>query len=386
MKTAGPQAERRLRYPPVVYRVCALALAVTAACFTKPEAPGTSDGGTNRDSGGPGGWLAGYQYRRTIIVNRPLQPLDVLSAFPLSVVIDGDGLFADHVQSAADLAFTAGDGITELPFEIVYFDEAMGDLEAWVLADRLPPGGSQFYLYYVGGVRVPQPGVVWQGAGGAWHMAGTGTLEQDSSGKVANVTTPSAATAPLSVEGVLGSSRYYDGDDYLCTPNAGALPINGPFSISLWAQPETTTNDAYDSPFSRGGNETNVGVTFELGADVWEVVVRDSESQYVNLDFSTQSDAAMFHHLAVTVDSTGSVVLYHNGQSGASSQTPGLGPFTDTHPTCIGGVNHKFKGHIDEVRFYRSALSAAWLQAEYLNIARSTRASFMSIGVEEAAQ
>lgn len=380
-----------MRYPTDVHRVFAVTLAVTAGCFTKPTAPARSDGGTSAGDAGdagdaaPGTWLTGYLYRRSITVNRPLQPDEKLAKFPLSIVLDDDGSFADHVQSAADVTFTAGDGITELPFEVVSFDEAQGDLEAWVLTDTLPPGMSQLYLYYAGGVRVSQPSVVWAQAGGAWHMAGRGLSEQDSAGKVMDVTTPGNSTAPIPVQGVLGSSRYYDGDDYLCTPTSGALPIVGStFSVSLWAAAEGVPNDAYDSPFSRGGNESNAGVTIELGSGSWNAIVRDDKGLNLELGFNAVGGTAtLYNQFVLTVDSVGAAVVYSNGNRGASGTAPGLGPFSDDHPTCVGGVAHKFKGRVDEVRFYNHVLSDAWVQAEYLNLSPATRASFVSIGAEE---
>ena len=73
-------------------------------------------------------------------------PSPALADVPVGIVIAGDTALAGHARpDGRDLAFTAADGTTVLPFEIERYDGATGALVAWVRVPSLGPG-TRLYL------------------------------------------------------------------------------------------------------------------------------------------------------------------------------------------------------------------------------------------------
>lgn len=102
--------------------------------------------------------LAGYEYRRSILVNtshidgeRDLDHFAALLVLEKSWVRDVANGGDFHGDRAGDIAFTEGDGITLVPFEIKAYDPQLGKLSVWIHLDRLRTvDTNQLYIYYGG--------------------------------------------------------------------------------------------------------------------------------------------------------------------------------------------------------------------------------------------
>jgi hypothetical protein len=357
-------------------RVCLLAL--TACSFHAGVVAG--DSAAPIDSANASGWLRGYRYRKPITITAAA----ALASFPVSVLEAQDTDLAAHALGGTDLVFTADDGITVLPSELVELTQSTGALDAWTRLS-LVDGSVVAYLYY--GAPPPSPVAgMWAGYVGVWHMSGT-VGESDSSSQQ-NDLSPST-TVPASVAGVVGDARSYDGvHDALVTGIAEpSLQFGtGSFSYEMWL--DATDEGSAHSPcplWQGGASNTNPGYDFQLNTDTWgaELVDTTGNLAYGNVGSWTNL-GARWVQLAAVLDRNGpTLVTYANGALVGSMPVSfgSLDSSTQDFEVGRNGDITIYDGSIDEVRVIGSVLSADWIAAEYANVA--TRASFITIGREQ---
>lgn len=326
-------------------------------------------------------WLAGYEYRRQIVIPRAPQ---ALAQFTISVALDADtGLRMHAAPGGTGFVFTDSDGESLLAHEIVSFDPDTGALEAWVQLRELGATAATLYLYYGGPLSTTDARDAWSTTyASVWHLDGAAPgTEADSTASNARVDSE-GSQQPAVVGAAVGRGRRYDGiDDMMC----GVVPslelgINS-FSFSVWVDVDRAIG-SWDSPLARGGGMvTSPGFTFELGASPWEAEVADGTNK-VRLVFGVEPTEPA--HLVMVVDRNAAMArAYLDGElvdEVASALTGSVD--NPTEPLCIGS-GLLFNGWIDEVRVYRGALGHDWIATEYANV--HERAAFMTIGDEENA-
>lgn len=356
-----------------------LPLVVLVGCFSKPPAPGVGDAQVLVEDAlvdGPGArWLSNYTYRRAIVITRPAGAVDTLMDFPVSVRIDAAD-FMMHTNGT-DLVFTADDGETVLASES--YTDVTG-LAAWVRVPSLSSTTTTVFLYYGGPPATALSPPTWSSFLGAWHMDSPDFNEVDSSVNVVDVTSPGIDYMPDVVPGVDGDARLFDGvSDHLCTGTQGLSVGTSSFGYSVWI--EISGLPAKGTPLYRGADVAgNRGFAIEIDVSPWRSSIADGTGPTA---LELGDPIAGWTQLAVTLDRGSPIkaTTYMNGRAHASYAFGSVGSLDPGSNFCIGDSSRPFAGAIDEVRIYRSAVSADWIRAEYGNL--QERSSFIKVGAEE---
>jgi hypothetical protein len=358
-------------------RLGALFLVLGACSFRVHPETGDATGG-----GSDAGIDAAPRYRKhiTLTANSPTP----LADFPASIVLS-DPAIAMHAQpDGSDLAFTSTDG-TPLAFEIVHY--AGGALEAWVRVPSLM-ATADLYLTYGGGPQT-SPGPVWSPAvfAAAWHFGEAQPPWQDSAAPHSTMAA-SAMTTPAVATGIAGGALTFDGVDDTTTagdPSDGSLDFGSTsFSVGCWVN-VTASADPYDEVIDKGGDTNIAGYEFSLGTSNWLVEVGDGGTITPYAIFGQEvSLLGSWHHLVAVVDRTAqTLTAYTDGVLAASTSIAGYGSFDTTKDFAIGTATqmYRFEGTVDEVRVYKTALTADWIAAEHANLAQP--GTFVTVGPEE---
>lgn len=343
------------------------------------HASGSSTPGDDQpriDAPGPEAWLPGFAARKPIdLAGGSVQLIDFVAS--ITEAADAD------LAGAPALAFTAADGTTPLPSEIVAFDQATGALDAWVAVTLAASAPTRLYLYFGDG---PAPNVAspWSSAfAGVWHMTASGTANDTTrDSKAAHDAIASVTQIPAVAAGMAGAARDYDGiNDKLSVadPADGSLDVGSrSFSVGLWVN-VTSSAGPFDMPFFKGGSSAgNPGFDYELGTNTWLVGLSDGAQNPILAPFGLETALlGAWHHLVVTCDRTTNTIQTFVDAVPVTTVGFTRGSFDSPYDVDFGNGTYKFKGVLDEVRLYTVALPAAWVAAEYANLAE--RAVFVQV-------
>jgi hypothetical protein len=181
----------------------------------------------------------------------------------------------------------------------------------------------------------------------------------------------------------------YDGVDDSTSagdPPDGSLdfPMTS-FSVSMWLYVAMPVGE-FDIPLHKGGSSAgNPGYDFELGNNSWYAGLHDPQSNpRAQFGDATMLVGRWLHLVAIVDRELVVMTSYINSVLADTTPIGNLGTIESNAPLDIGRSSFPFAGTLDEVRVYAGALDAAWVAAEYDNIAN--RASFVAIGPEESLQ
>ena len=178
--------------------------------------------------------------------------------------------------------------------------------------------------------------------------------------------------APATVVGAVGNARRFNDGDYFTVPHSPQIdPGNGPFSIDAWIRVPhgspffggmiVSKTQLYD-PFSRVGFDLYVNGLGHLAFSMYDGPLGGDEEdfEYVGTDVSDDC----WHHVAVTVQrrNLNGVKLYVDGVPHtfptALNATLGNTNMLYVASSSEGGGGGSFlRGSIDEVEFFRRALT-----------------------------
>ena len=214
---------------------------------------------------------------------------------------------------------------------------------------------------------IGMPGIQAQSDDGLvaeWHFdEGTGNVLKDSSGN-GNDGVIYGATW---VEGKYGGALSFDGvDDYVEVPDAPELSGGGKdLTVEAWVKPESVTQHVVIGKYRDmswkdwGINIINNKLHFQ-----YEYKSNNYDSFYGDSILNTN----VWYHVAFVYSYTDKkTILYLNGMNDGTRTLPTDLPDTDT-PVQIGraggsyGSVSNFKGLIDEIKIYNSALTAEDIQ------------------------
>lgn len=325
---------------------------------------------------GNGVWLEGYTYRKAITIR-----LGALTDFVVSVTTDRDPDLEAHARTdGRDIVFTDSNGVTVRDSEVVVYGS--GTLDAWVQMPMLSAPTTTIFVYYGGPAFVSTTTPWGPDFAGVWHLAGQSSSEVDSTANGHNVVA-GTNRIPMSVAGIAGAGREYDGvDDSMCGAGDGSLDQDiGSFGVSAWVNVSSSVGQ-YDQAINKGGNTAgSPGFSLELGTTDWVGTVGDGTDTLPLV--ITQETLGRWVYLAFFVDrSRLQVEGYADGAFTNMIPTAGLDSVSGTPTFCLGGQGgFPFKGILDEVRVYRHAIDRPKLTAEYANLA--DRANTIQISNEE---
>ena len=310
-----------------------------------------------------------------------------LKDFPVCVQVPASETdFYDSVKAdGSDIVFTSADGKTELPHEIELLDQAKKQFVCWVKLPELKPGKpTNFYIYYGNKAAVKNAKLkkqVWTNDYIAvWHMNSdkSGKDAPDSLGQF-NLKADGKTKFTEGKVGIAGetekdpkanfSYNYYRG------ATAPQLKENESFTISTWVfikSKNDYNNLFYDWPlrlFYHGSGRWQINVLKQKSiAGASYVMDKSPLNKWVCID-------AVYNSENKTLN------MYINGKAGK-----------DICPDVVhAGLREKsalsilsgFAGMQDEVRFSRTARSAAWIKASYEN---QNNSSLISCGKMETDQ
>jgi len=169
--------------------------------------------------------------------------------------------------------------------------------------------------------------------------------------------------------GKIGRSAYFDGDrDYIKIGNNQKLQLDANASWSLWINPEDISKGRQGLLFKHYNNEFELImepsglISFYHGNGQYEEMQEPSSARVVQGQWS---------HVVVTRDnSTHTLTWYINGQK-IGTDTYVKTPLSSNNVLTIGVrnsyKNYGFKGRIDEVKLFSTALSDAEVSKIYTN-------------------
>jgi len=182
---------------------------------------------------------------------------------------------------------------------------------------------------------------------------GTGTTAKDSSG---NGNTGTLTNGPLWTQGRIGSALYFDGaDDTVIVPDSNSLDLSNAFTLSAWVNPSQAFTDfrailvknysyyLYANAAGYCGDGTPLSGFEQPTSNI----VCQSTSLVPNT----------WTHLAATYNGS-TLTLYRDGLPVAVANASGaLAPTAGSLQIGASQFGEFFKGMIDEVRIYKTALN-----------------------------
>ena len=331
-------------------------------------------------------WIDGFARRKPVAIHPPSLTAN-LTEFPVAVRLNADPELAAAAQSdGGDLTFTTGDGTTQLSHQIEHFDGQTGTLAAWV---RLPvfaaSADTELFVYYDTPSVIDQQDIAGTWAGpfaGVWHLSDDPSSPRDSS---VNSNHGSSDNPPVSVDGIAGLALDFDGIDDIVSfgdPGDGSLDFGtSSFSYSVWVR-VTTSVGSFDMPWFKGGaSPGQAGYDMELGTTSWSAHMADGTT-IVSTSFGQEGNfLGRWVHLVVVADRQANVLtLYADAIPRADNSLASLGSLSNGTNASISRDAQPFRGRVDEVRVYSTALSQDWITAAYRNL---VDLGFMTIGPEE---
>ena len=331
-------------------------------------------------------WYDGDWGRRIeITVDNTLVDDDVTD-FPVYVDL-GDlpsGFFSNVQSDGDDIRITEGDGLTELPYELVSINTGSQTGELHFKADLSSTTDSMFFIYYENAGASGYSAGATYGSQNVWtnnfslryalddDPTGSSPQFLDSTSNSSDAVALSGMTAGDVISGQIGESIDLDGTDggVFQTP----LAFTGEFTFSTWWYQNSSVGDGRGFAVS-----TNAGATEKIGP--WtggNVFVRTISSS--DQSVSNPSDDA-WHHIVVTRDSSNKVDLYIDG--GAPNRLYGdvAQSGTSDWENFGGQSGQRFEGSLDELRFASVKRSDGWVTTEFNNQSNAT--GFYSVSNEE---
>jgi hypothetical protein len=334
-------------------------------------------------------WLDDWAKRIKITIDNTNIDSD-LTHFPVPIVLgtsvgqsdqDVSDIFDELGANSLKIAITKSDGTTQIYGEIEQWDTANEKALIWVSKSDLTLSASstnELYFYY----DVNQPdNTDYIGTAGnrteVWNssFAAVYTMAQDPSGGTGCIIDSSSNTnhgTPYGsmtgedlVSGLIGKAIEFDGlDDAIVVPNtydfnstSATIEIVSNINARLWAGLVTKQDNTYSDWAIRLDNTTGELCEVELYP----------YTEY--LRSTTKVGAGGLKHISVVFDGTSNKgALYLDAV--AEMQNVSIS-FNNTHayPISIGydprGGDEYITGSISSVRISKTALSAAWIKADY---------------------
>lgn len=340
------------------------------------------------EDGAPSDGPATWRFRRPLTLDAS-QVASPLSDFPVLVRWSADPQVATYAQSdGRDIKFTTADG-TQLAHEIERYDQATGELIAWVRAPTVDSSADTvLYMYYGHATATPQqdPTQVWSSEfRGVWHLGETsGTVVEDSTsnnldGARTSTTQPSAAA------GAIGGGASYGGTVDVIDVGASSLLDNANLTFEAWvlvnAEANTIYRRIFDFPTGFAANPVLAYPTDNVAAHT-RALMFDMAGPAARVTPDNSFTAGEWHHVAFTLSPYG---IYIDGQSQTLTVSPVVLAQDNTRVT-LGArqttTDRALNGLLDEVRISSVTRSSAWIATTFAN--QKDNSTFVTVGSDEA--
>lgn len=333
-------------------------------------------------------YSASWDYRKTITVESDY--VSVTQSFPILVSTTDTDLRDNAKSDGYDIIFVDTDNITLLDFEIEYWDDSTGELQAWVEVDVSASTDKVINIYYGNSSATDISDIE-----GTWgsnfkmvqHMNETGNNPQV----------------------VDSTSNNNDSDQNFSDPNTsgkidGAMEFNGAFdyipfgvltgeitgadqrTISFWFDADTfgTDTDECILTYAQGGTRNGFWIFAEDGA------VSVGFNGHRMITPKTALSTGNWYYISVVVPSgatdTGDTLIYINGINQTLSNEAGYSGTMNTLASYVKigsdeSSSNVFDGTLDEVRISNLGHSTNYELTTYNN--QNDPGTFAIFGSEE---
>ena len=200
---------------------------------------------------------------------------------------------------------------------------------------------------------------------GEWRFDETaGTEAKDSSGYDND---GNLVGDPQWVDGIFGKALNFDGNDHVAIAHSSAFDLSQ-LTIELWIKtPSDFGGDGYRALVVKQGADRD----YNFYARSYLDGTRTTHLHFSSARWGSSItllpepyDPNTWHHVAITVDSTGLEKYYSDGVFLEQHQRDPAVADND-YPLWIGKADNLWNGTIDEVRIYNHALPSAEIQQHY---------------------
>ena len=248
---------------------------------------------------------------------------------------------------------------------------------------------TTFYIYYNGTTEdyaaddLYGSEAVWDGYTGVWQkQADTASETFDATANNNHGTFE--GTLPTTVAGQLGAAQQYDGsNDYVNISDNPNLDFaeNEDFTIGVWMRTNAAAEaDQYPFIIGKHDNDRNSLYAMNLrdssNPEIWSAELNFDGNVY-RLESSQGVRAGDWHRLIMQREND-TLRMFQDGVLLDEITDPAIGGSVESsEPLIFGKSNYNccpywFDGDIDDVRISKTAHSAAYITAEYINHATTT--------------
>jgi hypothetical protein len=337
-----------------------------------------------------------WNYSRQLVLNTSNTGAGTKSTvtnFPVLIRLSETNFnFSQSRHDGSDIRLQKSNG-SLLSYEIERWDAVAKKAEIWVMLDTIKGDNSDQYItLFWGNANVSDNSFsnsvfdTSKGFQGVWHMNGNSDAAINDASANQYHGTPSGATLPQSVEGVIGTARSFDGlTSYVVMPNSASgkldMAQNSNYTFSLWVNTDlidslwhviaSKGHEQYYLKYKCFGNQKAswefVEFQDQKGWDICEdsippapgpaqwvhlTGVRNGLKQYLYINGNLVNETINTHtgnYQRVTTDD------FFVGRSARQVLIP------SDEGWCY------FKGKIDEIRLVNRVLSPDWIRLAYMN-------------------
>ncbi len=348
-----------------------------------------------------GSWYNDSWIGRVPVVIQASQVDGDLTNFPVYVNLDDlpAAFFSGVKSDGSDIRVTQGDGITEVPHELVSINAGSTVGELYFRATTVSSStNTTYYIYYGNTAASAYASTTTYGARNVWsngyvlvsHMGDLTNATVLNSTSTLNGVKTSANNPLLSASGKIYSAQDFSGDAVQYTGTM--LENQNQYNVSMWFNPDALTGGNADeqnfgrslygisaagSPYQwlRAGGTTNPTELTLCAYDAGTVC---------NVTSGAGLTTTNWHYVSVNAIKSATTTVRVNGTNRLTFNNTGSGNVSQNF--TIGDLRSarliNFDGRIDEVRVAAFARSDAWRDAEFRNTGTST--NFYAVNSAEA--
>ncbi|KXK00212.1 MAG: hypothetical protein UZ19_OD1000127 [Parcubacteria bacterium OLB19] len=327
-------------------------------------------------------WLAsGWGKRIKITVESDVVEDDVTN-FPVYVdLADLPSTFFQNVQSDGDdIRVTQDDGLTEVPYELVFINTGSETGELHFKATLSSTTDKEYYIYYDNPSASGYSVSATYGSRNVWtngyslryqmgnNPAGSSPQFRDSTSNANHAVARAGMTSGDVIVGKIGNAIDLDGNDGGVFQTA--LAYTGEFTASMWWYSSST---GYAIAGPSGANE-KLGPWSSPSGKLFARVISSSDS---SVDYPAHSQ---WNHVVLTRDSSNKVDIHINGTTTRLFSDVAQSGTSDWQ-NFGGETTEGFVGRLDELRFSNVRRSNGWIATEFNN--QSNPTGFYAVSAEE---
>jgi len=319
-----------------------------------------------------------------------------LTDFPVYIDLSmfGTEFFSAVKTDGRDIRITTGDGVTELPFELVSIDKGTNSGELYFKTNLNRNAANDFYIYYQNEDALPYSRTSTYGSNNVWtnNYLAVYHLEEDAVG-TSNLNLYKDSTSNQydgddyntsnSKVGLFGKGQEFgdDQNDYLILPREVLNGVSN-LTTSWWHQTtiggaQTIVSGAKDNT-AAGSNEY---IIYFSNTSNLQLFYQNAFESFGLSDTIGTHNTGSWNFFAVTgEDAIDEVNFYVNGVGDTENPDPQpIAPLSIANGGLIVGQeqdslgggfqnNQNFEGQLDELRFASVVRNKNWLAVEYANM------------------